>query len=250
MTIVLDTETTGLHAGTDELLQVSIIDDSGETLIDRYVKPESCTEWPEAEAVNGISPAMVQDCPHISDPDLHDRIQNVLFDADTIIGYNTQFDIGFLLAAGFCVPDVPQIDVMREFAEIYGEIYGEISEEHGGYKWQKLTTAAAYYGYEWDIDAHNSLGDCRATLYVYQQIQRHNLLRCCPFCGQPAGYAAGVIRCVDCGLDVSASYDHLDVRELIQAYNRRADDKPHDAPDPEPEDWTRIDEIIDKVLPF
>lgn len=246
MTIVLDTETTGLHAGTDELLQISIIDDSGETLIDRYIRPESCTEWPEAEAVNGITPDMVRDCPHISDPDLHDRIQSVLYNADTIIGYNTQFDIGFLLAAGFAIPDVPQIDVMRDFAEIYGQI----SEEHGGYKWQKLTTAAAYYGYEWDIDAHNSLGDCRATLYVYQQIQHHNLLRCCPFCGQQAGYAAGVIRCVDCGLDVSASYDHLDIHELIQAYNRRANDLAHGAPDPEPEDWTRIDALIDKVLPF
>lgn len=41
------------------------------------------------------------------------------------------------------------------------------------YKWQKLTTAAAYYDYDWNvkgIEAHNSLADCFATLFVYHKI--------------------------------------------------------------------------------
>ena len=40
------------------------------------------------------------------------------------------------------------------------------------YKWQKLTTAAAYYDYDWaeHEEAHNSLGDCFATLFVYHKI--------------------------------------------------------------------------------
>ena len=39
------------------------------------------------------------------------------------------------------------------------------------YKWQKLTTCANYYNYNWGDDtAHDSLADCRATLYCYLQI--------------------------------------------------------------------------------
>lgn len=37
--IVIDTETTGLDPIVDELLQVSIIDNNGNTLFDEFVKP-------------------------------------------------------------------------------------------------------------------------------------------------------------------------------------------------------------------
>lgn len=36
-------------------------------------------------------------------------------------------------------------------------------------KWQKLSTAASYYGYK--FKAHDSLEDVRATLYVYKKLQ-------------------------------------------------------------------------------
>ena len=39
----------------------------------------------------------------------------------------------------------------------------------GDYKWQKLSTAASYYGYK--FKAHDSLEDVRATLYVYKKLQ-------------------------------------------------------------------------------
>lgn len=55
---------------------------------------------------------------------------------------------------------------MREFAPIYGEY----NSYYGDYKWQKLGTAAAYYGYE--FKAHDSLEDVRATLFVYQQMTK------------------------------------------------------------------------------
>lgn len=256
MTIILDTETTGLRAGEDELLQISIIDDSGEVLIDQYLQP-SVEEWSEAAAINHIYPDMVRNCPHVWDPAVHDRIQRVLDDADLIIGYNTQFDIGFLMAADFEIPAVTQIDVMRDFAEVYGDFRPEL----GDYKWQKLTTAAAYYGYKWDAaDAHNSLGDCYATLFVYNEMQKQKRLRPCPFCGGTAGYAGSMIRCTACGLDVSASYDHMDASELIQAYNRRAGDQQHGAaetlaeidaalPDPDaPDGMTKISDVVSDLL--
>ena len=161
MDIILDTETTGLKPEIDELLQVSIIDTDGNTLMNVYIRPTRCTEWPEAMEINGITPEMVARCPTIDG--VRNVLQWILDHADHIIGYNTMFDIGFLAAAGFDVPQQDElIDVMEEFAEIYGEL-----RDDGSYKWQRLTTAAAYYGYQWPINAHNSLGDCLATLHVY-----------------------------------------------------------------------------------
>lgn len=163
MDIILDTETTGLKPEIDELLQVSIIDTNGHTLLDVYLRPTRCTEWPEAMEINRITPEMVAGCPTIHDIGVSMQISRILESADHIIGYNTMFDIGFLAAAGFDVPQQDElIDVMEEFAEIYGEL-----RDDGSYKWQRLTTAAAYYGYQWPINAHNSLGDCLATLHVY-----------------------------------------------------------------------------------
>ena len=115
--IIIDTETTGFHPyDGDELLQVSIIDTDGNVLFDEYFKPQHRTEWKEAEQVNGISPEMVADRPAISEK--ISEINAIIENSDTIIGYNTQFDIGFLKANGAIVPDdIDTIDVMEDFAE-------------------------------------------------------------------------------------------------------------------------------------
>lgn len=164
--IVLDTETTGLNTQTDELLQVSIIDSNGNTLYNSYLKPLRKRRWQDAERVNGILPDTVANAPTILDEVA--KIHKIVSTAKTIVGYNIDFDLGFLSAVGIDVPDnVEIVDVMRVFAEIYGEW----NDYYGGYKFQKLTTCADYYGYEWGDDtAHDSLSDCRATLYCYNQM--------------------------------------------------------------------------------
>lgn len=166
--IVLDTETTGLSSNYDEILQLSIIDNDGNTLYNQYFKPQHCSEWKQAQAVNGISPEMVKDCPSIT-AELP-KIQAIFSSVGKIVGYNTQYDLSFLQATGVNIAeDTEIIDVMRDFAEIYGEW----NDYYGEYKWQKLTTCADYYGYDWGSDtAHDSLSDCRATLYCYNQMQR------------------------------------------------------------------------------
>lgn len=56
------------------------------------------TSWPEAATVNGIWPEDVADCPPINrDADLTKRI---IENADEIVGYNVEFDLGFLAALG------------------------------------------------------------------------------------------------------------------------------------------------------
>lgn len=163
--ISIDTETTGLDSKADEILQVSIIDENGDTLYNCYFKPSRHTEWAEAEKVNHITPEMVKNCPDISKGAA--AISRILASAEKIIGYNTPFDLGFLRAAGVIIPERAEIvDVMQMFSEIKGDW----DEVHGGYKWHKLTECAEYYGYKWSGAAHDSLEDARATLYCYKQI--------------------------------------------------------------------------------
>lgn len=167
--IVLDLETTGLDYNEDEILQVSIIDNKGNTLYDSYIKPVFTEEWSDAERINHISPEMVQNAPNIYEE--MPKINAILKNVKKIIGYNHyNFDILFLKAYGAVFPENAEIiDVMIDFAPIYGEY----NEYYDSYKWQKLITCAAYYGYNWGTDAaHNSLLDCRAILYCYNEMKR------------------------------------------------------------------------------
>ena len=169
--IVLDLETTGLNPEYDEILQLSVVDAiDGSTIINTLLEPEFAVSWPEAENVHGISPQDVKGKPKLAD--LHDQLVTLLNNTKTVIGYNTYFDLGFLEEGlGYHFPG-KVIDVMREFASTYGER----SEYYGDWKWQKLVTAASYYHYDWGQNhAHDSLADCRATLYVYQKMHPNEI---------------------------------------------------------------------------
>ena len=164
--IVLDTETTGLDPRRDELLQISVLDaDTGETVLNTYVRPIWTLEWPQAQNIHGITPEMVAEAPTLAE--LHLELRAIFGTAREIIGYNTFFDLAFLEPYG--ISSYREIvDVMMDFAPIYGEW----SEYYDDYKWQSLTTCAAYYGYDWGEDkAHDSLADCKATLFCYHKLR-------------------------------------------------------------------------------
>lgn len=174
MRIVIDTETTGLHPEQgDEILQVSIIDaDTEDVLFNELIRPKKATEWPDAMAVNHITPDMLKDKPYIDE--YAPRIRKILSKAHEIIGYNVGFDICFLLCqVPFCPVHGWYIyDVMRE----YSQKFAEFDESKQRYKWVKLVEAAAHYNYKWDkYPPHDALGDVFATLYVYKRLAYPNL---------------------------------------------------------------------------
>lgn len=161
--IVLDTETTGIDPD-DEILQLSIIDENENILYNGYFRPRFKTSWPGAEAVNHISPEMVSDKPTIFTK--QSEIQKILDSADTIVGYNTEFDLSMLRRSGIYPKATTEtVDVMKSFANYYGDY----DPRRNRYKYKSLKFCAENLGYK-SNNLHDSLEDCKATLFAYKKL--------------------------------------------------------------------------------
>lgn len=133
MIATIDFETTGLKAGEDEVLQVSIIDENYNVLLNVYCRPNNKGSWEDAQAVHGITPLMVAN--ELPFERYVPTVLDILSKADKVIAYNAAFEDSYLKAYGIEVDPEKWIDPMIMFAEIYGEW----NERRGSYKWQSLT---------------------------------------------------------------------------------------------------------------
>lgn len=162
--VVLDTETTGLESyNGDEILSISICDAYGNIQFDSLVKPKKKRSWPEAEKINGISPAMVKNSPTIDE--IADDIRRLICTGKLVVGYNIFFDIDFLVSSDV-LPSYPRtFDVMIEYARVHGS---KSSPFGGRYRYSKLESCANSYGYS--FAAHASKEDAVATAYCYRSL--------------------------------------------------------------------------------
>lgn len=158
--VVIDTETTGLDKMNDEPVSIAMIDGEGIIILDTLVKPLMKRSWEGAQRIHGISPEDVEDAPYMVE--LRPTIEKAIGEADLVVGYNLQFDLGMLNQA---VEPSKQFDVMREFAKVHGQV-----RDDGSRKWSKLAECAAHYGY--GFQPHGALGDCKATLHCYNALMR------------------------------------------------------------------------------
>jgi len=158
----IDTETTGLEPGKDEILQVSIVDGNGDILFDSLVKPTHRKRWPKAAEVNGITPDMVKDKPNIED--IADDIERTMDGAELLVGYNLEFDTSMLDACGVSLRARDTFDVMKEYASVHGKW----NNYYNDYSFVKLVTAAHHYGIK--FDPHDSSEDATATIKVFKKL--------------------------------------------------------------------------------
>ena len=111
--IIFDTETTGLDAREDRIIEFGGVElvnrfPTGRTL-HLYINPQGRSVHPDALAVHGISDADLVGKPTF--PDLAADLQAFLDDA-MIVAHNANFDIGFL-DAEFGRLGLPRIDPAR-----------------------------------------------------------------------------------------------------------------------------------------
>lgn len=160
---VIDIETTGLNPDFDDILQVAVVEARTRAVVCNYFYGSDRDSWPEAQAVNGISPEMVRDYPKASE--FPDEISKALEGFDAIIGYNIGFDLKFLRRAGVKIPKVPVVDLMLDFSEFRQEY---VLKRH------KLSEACAWAGVSL-FKAHDAVYDAQATAALFVRLQEEIL---------------------------------------------------------------------------
>ena len=156
-TVVIDTEATDRNPGTAEILQVALVSGSGRILFNKYIKPETCTEWPEAQKINHISPKMVKRCRSIST--YAPLINAYLKHTRKIVGYNLRhYDLPLLGRYGIST-SAEVVDIIVDDADRRTKP----GERQASYR--NLTRTARHYGYV--FIAHDAVEDCLATLHIY-----------------------------------------------------------------------------------
>jgi len=162
--VYLDLETTGVKPNRDEIVQIGILDDDNNILMDTLVRPIHNRSWPKAESIHGISPIDVKDAPALDE--LRPQIIEAVKGKDVVI-YNSGFDSRFL-------PDeLTHAASVEDCMEPFAAIYGERNRRYGGFKWQKLETAARYVSHQWTGQSHRAIHDCMATRSVWHYILKN-----------------------------------------------------------------------------
>ena len=153
--VIFDTETTGLDE--PEIIEIAIIDTSGNVLMNQRVKPAGEIEA-GAQNIHGITPEDLADCPGWADID--EQVLTIFRETSRIIVYNVQFDWNAWgwsrIKAGVNDGNEDRYGLGFQCAmEEYAVYCRQWSDYHKSYRWQRLPGGD-----------HSALGDALATLEV------------------------------------------------------------------------------------
>lgn len=157
--VIFDTETTGLKADRDRVIELSIIDMSGEVLFSSLFNPHVPLGTRITE-ITGLDDIALMDA-----PDFRDRADEIgrIMNGRTVVGWNVPFDARFMqcelsrVGKGFSPAE--SIDAMELCSYALGR----------GVKSLKLQKAKAGLGLG-DSQEHRSLADCMDTLAVMRAV--------------------------------------------------------------------------------
>lgn len=162
--VVLDTETTGLGGG-DEAVSIGIVDKTGKILLDTLLRHEKPSD-PKAEATHGITWKMTRNAPEMREiaPEIFTHL-----DGKHQLIYNAEFDTRILRQtfARYGIEAPKGKTETHCVMEWFAQYYGDWNDYYGTYRWQKLTTAAGYFGIPTN-GAHGAAADALMTLRVVQ----------------------------------------------------------------------------------
>jgi len=161
--VVLDTETTGLHAyAGDELISIAMLEYQGleptGRQYDHYINPQRPIS-PESTAIHGITDPDVESAPTIQEllPDIMDFI-----DGATLVGHHIQFDFRFLNKnlkpyLGFQLKN-PWLDTMLLFLAYQGRL--------GHYQLEEVAAACNITIHH----RHTAMGDTQAAAEIFSYL--------------------------------------------------------------------------------
>ena len=169
--VVIDFETTGLNykydsPDMDEILSVSIINQDGDVLLNTLCSTERKRYWYDAQRVHGISPRDVQGYPTFSQT--LPQVLEILSSADFVIAYNINFERNYVESYIKRTNPIDLVNYKINWATDKDPMV-MYKKYIGSRRWVKLEDAVRSYGY--NFNAHDSLEDVKATLFLYNQLK-------------------------------------------------------------------------------
>jgi len=159
--LILDTETTGLKKPA-EIVEISVIDRWGKTLISELVKPQG-SYGPVAQGITGITPEMLVDRPYWLEWRRH--VQEIIKGRNVVV-WNAVFDRQMFHLSdesnGLSHFDWSTWSNWFCAMTAFGEFEGTWNDYYDNYKWWKLTEACTRCNIPPD-GAHRAMGDCLMT---------------------------------------------------------------------------------------
>lgn len=134
--LILDTETTGLDEDA-EIIQIGIVDASGQTLVSQRVRPLGEID-PEATAVHGLDADALANEPLW--PEIYPEVAR-LINGRSVLAYNANFDERMLRQTctlhGVDIPNSRWNCIM----ELFAAYAGDWSSYHKSFRWHSLVSA-------------------------------------------------------------------------------------------------------------
>jgi len=167
--LYLDTETTGVRFGFDDVIDIGIVDGSGLIVMDQLIRP-SVPIPADSEAVHGISNRTVANAPPLIS--LWGELSKLLT-GKILISYNAAFDEQMLADAGSRRGLAPILPARWDCAmEAFAAYNGQQSHHRPGYRWINLGTAARKLGLE--APKHRAVSDAMLCLELVQELSRRH----------------------------------------------------------------------------
>ncbi len=163
--VYLDTETTGLER-SDEIVEISIIDDHGQPLLETLVKPSQPIPA-SATQLHGIRNEDVQNAR--TWPAVWPQVRSVLF-GRLIVIYNEEFDLR-LMQQSHARYKLPWKDKVTTFdlLKLYAEFRGEWDPARRSYRLHSLASAGRHCHISLP-NAHRSTADTLLTRALLHHI--------------------------------------------------------------------------------
>lgn len=163
--IFLDTETTGL-GNQDEIIEISVVDDLGETIFQSLVKSTQPIP-PSSMQVHGISNEDIQKSPPW--PIVWMQLRPILVNR-FIVAYNSDFDLRMMQQSHARYRQTWKDNLrMVDLLKIYAQFRGEWDDQKRGWKYVSLSMAGKECGITLP-NAHRAAADSLLTRALLHHI--------------------------------------------------------------------------------
>ena len=163
--LFFDLELTGVYSH-DEIISISIVDGNEQLIMDTLIKPTHTKRWKRTEKIHGITPAMVQDAPTLSE--LTPRIKEIFAAADNLIAYGVSTDYSHI--KNIYATEAEQLALHDKVRCCANEFVRFTHEHRPDVKHAALVDAMECFGVGWDGIPHSSVADTFGCCRVWHKL--------------------------------------------------------------------------------